>query len=137
MRLITVHITYIRYILNFLTNTEVTNILFVVLSFIMTFSRSGRINAYGNFDRRYARGSGRTPRQRSGSLYRRPRNLVRYPRQTSGYLYQNASYFSMSSWSNTWFFYQSISYFQKELLANKWFFMQKPRIFFNLIIQLK
>ena len=86
-------------------------IIITLVLFIMTFSRSGRINEYGNFDRRYARGSGRTPRQRSGSLYRRPRNLVRYPRQTSGYLYQNASYFSMSSWSNTWFFYQSISYF--------------------------
>tara|TARA_Y100000994_G_scaffold74941_1_gene61707 strand:+ start:398 stop:523 length:126 start_codon:yes stop_codon:yes gene_type:complete len=39
----------------------------------MTYSRRGRANSYGNFDRRYARGLGRTPRQIGGSLYRKPR----------------------------------------------------------------
>ncbi|MDA9701545.1 hypothetical protein N9V02_06805 [Prochlorococcus sp. AH-736-L23] len=36
----------------------------------MTFPRRGRVNSNGNFDRRYARGLGRTPRQQRADLFR-------------------------------------------------------------------
>ena len=36
----------------------------------MTFPRRGRVNTNGKFDLRYARGLGRTPRQRRADFYR-------------------------------------------------------------------
>ncbi len=36
----------------------------------MTFSRNGLVNSNGNFDRRYAKGLGRTIRQQSADLRR-------------------------------------------------------------------
>ena len=36
----------------------------------MTFSRNGLVNSNGNFDRRYARGLGRTTRQQSADFFR-------------------------------------------------------------------
>ena len=59
--------------MNFLTNIYDLYIVNLVYLLFMTYSRRGRANSYGNFDRRYARGLGRTPRQIGGSLYRKPR----------------------------------------------------------------
>ena len=59
--------------MNLLTNIYDLYIVILVYLLFMTYSRRGRANSYGNFDRRYARGLGRTPRQISGSLYRKPR----------------------------------------------------------------
>ena len=59
--------------MNFLTNIYDLYIVISAYLLFMTYSRRGRANSYGNFDRRYARGLGRTPRQIGGSLYRKPR----------------------------------------------------------------
>ena len=59
--------------MNFLTNIYDLYIVILAYFLFMTYSRRGRANSYGNFDRRYARGLGRTPRQIRGSLYRKPR----------------------------------------------------------------
>ena len=48
----------------------------------MKFPVNGRINSWGNFDRRYATGLGRTPRQRSADFLRTvyPQRVPRVPR---------------------------------------------------------
>ena len=65
--------TYVRTFTSFLTNISALYMLIVINNLIMFFPRTGKVNSYGNFDRRYARGLGRTPRQRRSSLYRKPR----------------------------------------------------------------
>ena len=60
----------------------------------MTYPRRGRVNSNGNFDRRYARGLGRTSRQRRADFYRSSYigtpstpSIPNIPSISSGYYY--------------------------------------------------
>ena len=63
--------------MNFLTNIYDLYIVILVYLLFMTYSRRGRANSYGNFDRRYARGPGRTLRQIGGFFVQKASYLLK------------------------------------------------------------